>query len=641
MGSRVKEGDTGWKEQGRRRIRYKKEEVLTTFFVSNFPEGTSSSYLRELFFPHGKLRDAFIPKKKDRFGASFAFIRYADVENVEELEKQLKQLLMGNLKLSVNVAIFNRDGEREYPNDYGNNMRNRRTVKVHTPDLGKNQSQSDGVKSGMPSGTGTCRSYKEVLSNGISRSVTIKEVTNKARKLDTKEIILGSVKDLETLEVLRKNFESIGRPEIDLIYMGGLTVLLIFPSHEVAEHFINKETSTWKVWFEKTSWWDGSPHNINRLAWLSVRGVPPQLWDSSVMEQIWGLYGRVLLNTDVSSWDNDMSKSRSCVLTTAGHRINEKIELRGTFGSIPVWVSEVDSDWCPDLSPGFKVSSEGEETDSYGGSEFDTDADDESVFHEEREDEIPDLEVLEVDADAGIQSPVNGLGERESLEVNGDKSSPTCTTKVGRVSRDAAGNSSVIGSDAQSTHALPVIDEVIDIGPYGPDGELIPKSMGREEVNSGPSNLNKTNQLVVGSEQVEPILNNNLTPVDQGPVLQGVENISSTIQCQKKSNMGYNGLHAASSRSRPGTISLKLKDRLWGHKHKSQAQSKGLTRTSSARSGDVGESEGDSLNQPTSSTEKETLITAEVGGLVGYNMQGFESKISELVNGEVTKKVNQ
>ncbi|KAK1414410.1 hypothetical protein QVD17_30154 [Tagetes erecta] len=93
-GSRERDTE-GWQVPNYRR-RSKKKEILTTFYVSNIPEGLSHYQLREAFFPFGKIRDAFIPKKKDSSGGLFAFVRYADVFNPKELEEKLYQIMFGN-----------------------------------------------------------------------------------------------------------------------------------------------------------------------------------------------------------------------------------------------------------------------------------------------------------------------------------------------------------------------------------------------------------------------------------------------------------------------------------------------------------------------------------------------------------------
>lgn len=47
--------------------------------------------------------------------------------------------------------------------------------------------------------------------------------------------LLGFVKDFETLENLRHNIEVVSYPEIDIFYVGGMSVLLSFENCQKAE----------------------------------------------------------------------------------------------------------------------------------------------------------------------------------------------------------------------------------------------------------------------------------------------------------------------------------------------------------------------------------------------------------------------
>lgn len=73
----------------------------------------------------------------------------------------------------------------------------------------------------------------------------IEKDVNEGRLLNTRSILSGDAKYLDNLESLRKNFEAVGRPEIDMAYVGGLSVLLIFLSESSAMDFLVKDSGTW------------------------------------------------------------------------------------------------------------------------------------------------------------------------------------------------------------------------------------------------------------------------------------------------------------------------------------------------------------------------------------------------------------
>ncbi|KAK1432883.1 hypothetical protein QVD17_09785 [Tagetes erecta] len=85
------------------------KEVISTFFIANVPEGWVNRQLWRCFQSVGKMRDAFIPYKKGRSGSSFAFIRFADVEEVKGFLVVLNAVEIGDRKAKVFVANNSRN----------------------------------------------------------------------------------------------------------------------------------------------------------------------------------------------------------------------------------------------------------------------------------------------------------------------------------------------------------------------------------------------------------------------------------------------------------------------------------------------------------------------------------------------------
>lgn len=54
----------------------------------------------------GKVREVFIPRKRDKSGRRFGFVRFLDVPEPGRLERKLDQIVIGDLKLFVNRPRF-------------------------------------------------------------------------------------------------------------------------------------------------------------------------------------------------------------------------------------------------------------------------------------------------------------------------------------------------------------------------------------------------------------------------------------------------------------------------------------------------------------------------------------------------------
>jgi hypothetical protein len=51
----------------------------------------------------------YTPKKVDRWGRRFGFVKFKEVQNVEVLCKKLKDVWCGTFKVRVNLSRYGRD----------------------------------------------------------------------------------------------------------------------------------------------------------------------------------------------------------------------------------------------------------------------------------------------------------------------------------------------------------------------------------------------------------------------------------------------------------------------------------------------------------------------------------------------------
>lgn len=64
------------------------------------------------------MKEVFISRKLDRWGNKFGFVRFFDVKNVGQLEKEVDKIMIGITKLYVNKPKFGRyDEQRTGPKD--------------------------------------------------------------------------------------------------------------------------------------------------------------------------------------------------------------------------------------------------------------------------------------------------------------------------------------------------------------------------------------------------------------------------------------------------------------------------------------------------------------------------------------------
>jgi RNA recognition motif-containing protein len=87
--------------------------VTTSFFITNFPPDVTSEELWKLFLKFGRVVEVYIPKKLDKMGKRFGFVKFKEVREEEALGEKLRDVWMGSFKLWVNRSRFGRSYSRD------------------------------------------------------------------------------------------------------------------------------------------------------------------------------------------------------------------------------------------------------------------------------------------------------------------------------------------------------------------------------------------------------------------------------------------------------------------------------------------------------------------------------------------------
>ncbi|MCI19946.1 endonuclease/exonuclease/phosphatase family protein, partial [Trifolium medium] len=124
-----REGELGHERERRKHgssYAHRMDQISTSFFVTNFPEDLGWGDLWKLFARYGSVIDVFIPKKVDKWGRKFAFVKFKEVRDLEELSRKLEDVWSGNFKLRVNRARF-RKGDNKAANKSSQEENHRKT----------------------------------------------------------------------------------------------------------------------------------------------------------------------------------------------------------------------------------------------------------------------------------------------------------------------------------------------------------------------------------------------------------------------------------------------------------------------------------------------------------------------------------
>jgi hypothetical protein len=252
------------------------DQETTSFFFTNVPEEAQVVELWSLFAKHGRVGEVYIPKKRDKWGNRFGFVKYKEVKSVEALSSRLEDVWVGTYKLRVNLSRFSR---KKTPT---------------TVDSGKKPTQhgvtEESSKRPQP--------FKQALLNGrveqsssMIATVEVGVVQDFLHSLEGSYV--GRLGEGVELRALQTKLWLAGFPLIKITTMGGELVLI---SHYRGEEIHGP--------FCKKGWWGGLLFDIRRwtpnlvsskrLLWVNMFGVPPHAWGESTFLTLANRCGRYI-----------------------------------------------------------------------------------------------------------------------------------------------------------------------------------------------------------------------------------------------------------------------------------------------------------------------------------------------------------
>ncbi|KAJ0524826.1 hypothetical protein HanHA300_Chr09g0305001 [Helianthus annuus] len=159
--------------------------------------------------------------------------------------------------------------------------------------------------------------------------------------------VLARVKGFEELSNLRRFLRSMSNFHVEIKYVGGLYVLLVFNNDDEKNRFI-ADGESWKICFDLVDSWRGQSIVLERIAWLKVHGVPLCISSKSLFDEIAGKFGRVIQSAQFAEDDGDLSYAIVGVLINSLDRVNSKCKLSWKASTLFALVEEERGEWIPD-----------------------------------------------------------------------------------------------------------------------------------------------------------------------------------------------------------------------------------------------------------------------------------------------------
>ena len=276
------------------------------------------------------MREIIIPSKRNNNGRRYGFVRFKEVKDTHHLAKQLDGIIIGGLKMYVNIPRYNREGPRQ--RETGNKLRDRedsnqvaadRIDKQHHTNQG---SYAEALRRNM--GLKGPRMPYNSYSQGHQSSMS--PIHLNIDPNDTNWLKDAWVGRLTNPAMFDKIEDESCYRKLDWIYhlsIGDNLVLLLGLTDSGAEQLMNGGHHGGRPLFYTMEKWSPILCTSFRLTWVQVWGIPLQAWNLKYIRSILAAMGDMVEVDDDTEAKRRLDKARVLVKTPWRPIINHTVDV--------------------------------------------------------------------------------------------------------------------------------------------------------------------------------------------------------------------------------------------------------------------------------------------------------------------------
>ncbi|GKV12840.1 hypothetical protein SLEP1_g23934 [Rubroshorea leprosula] len=289
----------------------------TAFFFTNFPEEWSYTDMWSTFRKFGRVIAIYSPTRGNKSGSRFGFVRFLDVKNEKDLERQLDQIRIEGRKIWVNVA--------KYPEE-----------KVAMKEISRTAPTVNTIQD---------RSYADVVGGrvGVKEGKTedhqmppqLQDVQRNCRKRE------GNWQPLrrQTWRVKNRREEWSGFDIEEKFYMegyftcrlramGGNLVLMDCEDKGELEDLVHGASDWLGQWFSEVKPWSPKEVAKERFAWIRCQRAPLHAWGPDFFERMSSAWGKFICLDDSTSKKRRFDIARFLISTPIMDSISVRRQIK-------------------------------------------------------------------------------------------------------------------------------------------------------------------------------------------------------------------------------------------------------------------------------------------------------------------------
>lgn len=242
-----------------------------------------------MFQDFGKIDEIIIPKRRNKLGNRFGFVRFFEVEDEARFVTKMDNIFVENKKLFVNIPRFHRH-KRELREAVGEVRNQRESLQKHNKHFARVTS----------AGVRDVRTYARVVKMQSTVGIKAKhqlfyEVVDKAALKRFNAVYVGRMVVVGSTYNIQDVFDNEGYFGIKIIPLGARLCLLEERGRNELHNLVESGASWLNKWFEEITRWKPGIVDEERVTWVRAFGFPCNLCNEDFFKFIakpFGVYIR-------------------------------------------------------------------------------------------------------------------------------------------------------------------------------------------------------------------------------------------------------------------------------------------------------------------------------------------------------------
>ena len=299
---------------------------ITSFYFSRFVDDIIGQELWYHFKKWGYVKKIFIPNRRNFTGKRYGFVRFKGVQDIPYLARQLDRIVIGGLKLFVNLPKYGREVQREAA---GTTQTRPCTDRKQGAEVRTHHTKPTSYANALT--RNIRRSGYQITSNTpINHKTSSSSVHIEVKPEDTswlKEAWIEPLKNPALFERLEDELLWETGMDVTPRYMGDDQVLLQGLTENEAHQLMSGGRAGGITVFSSIERWSPSLCAGCRLTWIQCWGIPVQAWNPKYINQIVAVMGELVDLDDSMEEKRRLDRARVLIRTPWRPLIQHTVEV--------------------------------------------------------------------------------------------------------------------------------------------------------------------------------------------------------------------------------------------------------------------------------------------------------------------------